>query len=102
MEAVMHLKLVATSLLAIGLASSAFAQSNPAPAGSTMDKNHGAATSTTKPLKMKKVDKSTTGSTTQNVNKENCKSIKGKNSLQTQGGNSNTENAEDTCADNNN
>jgi hypothetical protein len=53
-------------------------------------------------MKMKKVDRSTTGSTTQNVNKENCKSIKGKNSLQTQGGNSNTENAEDTCADNNN
>jgi len=98
----MSLKIVATSLLAIGLASSAFAQSNPAPAGSTMDKSHGNATSTTNRLKMKKIDKTTTGSTAHNVNKENCKSLKGKGSLQTQGGNSNTENTENTCADNNN
>jgi hypothetical protein len=98
----MRFKIIATSLLAIGLAGSAFAQSNPAPAGSTMDKNHGAASTTTSKMKMKKVDKSTTGSTTQNFNKPNCKSITGKGSLQTQGGNSNTENAEDTCADNNN
>ena len=98
----MSIKLVTTSLLIIGLAGSAFAQSNPAPAGSTMDKNHGASTQTTKPMKMKKVDPMKTHSTTQNVNKENCKSLKGKNSLQTQGGNSNTENVENTCADNNN
>ncbi|OWV97395.1 hypothetical protein ATY81_08140 [Rhizobium sp. R72] len=98
----MSLKIIATSLLAIGLASSALAQSNPAPAGSTMDKNHGNATSTTNGMKMKKIDKTTTGSTTHNLNKENCKSLKGKGSLQTQGGNSNTENTEDTCADNNN
>ncbi|EPE96925.1 hypothetical protein [Rhizobium grahamii] len=98
----MSVKLIATSLLVIGLAGSAYAQSNPAPAGSTMDKNHGAATETTKPMKMKKVDKMKTNSTTKNFNKENCKSLKGKNSLQTQGGNSNTENSEDTCADNNN
>jgi len=97
----MRFKIIATSLLAIGLAGSAFAQSNPAPAGSTMDKNHGASSSTTNGMKMKKVDKTTTGST-QTFNKQNCKSIKGKNSLQTQGGNSNTQNAEDTCADNNN
>ncbi|MBW9117349.1 hypothetical protein JNB88_27395 [Rhizobium cauense] len=98
----MSVKIIATSLLAIGLATSVFAQSNPAPAGSTMDKNHGDASSTTNGMKMKKVDKSTTGSTTQNFNKENCKSVAGKGSLQTQGGNSNTQNAEDTCADNNN
>ena len=98
----MFLKSIATTFLAIGLASSAFAQSNPAPAGSTMDKNHGDTTTTNNGMKMKKVDKTTTGSTTHNFNKENCKSVTGKGSLQTQGGISNTQNAEDTCADNNN
>ncbi len=31
--------ILATTILAVGLAGSTFAQSNPAPAGSTMDKN---------------------------------------------------------------
>jgi hypothetical protein len=35
----MHMKLIAASLVAIGMATSAFAQSNPAPAGATIDKN---------------------------------------------------------------
>ncbi|WP_028748611.1 hypothetical protein [Rhizobium mesoamericanum] len=97
------LKLLAASLLAVSLAGSAFAQSNPAPTGSTMNKNNGAATDTMK--KPKKIDKMTTSSTTHkthNLNKENCKKLTGKRSLQTQGGNSNTENTENTCADNNN
>lgn len=98
----MSLKILATSILALALSGPAFAQSNPAPAGATMDKNHGDTMGSTKGMKMKKVDKTTTGSTTHNLNKENCKSLKGKGSLQTQGGNSNTENAENTCADNNN
>lgn len=98
----MRFRLLAASLLAVGLAGSAFAQSNPAPAGSTMDKNqtdNGAATGT---MKMKKVDKTITNSTARTINKQNCKSVTGKGSLQTQGGNSGTENTEDTCADNNN
>jgi hypothetical protein len=92
----MRFRLLAASLLAVGLAGSAFA------AGSTMDKNHidnGAATST---MKMKKVDKTVTNSTARTLNKQNCKSVNGKGSLQTAGGNSGTENTEDTCADNNN
>jgi len=104
------MKLTATSLLALGLAGSAFAQSNPAPTNQTIDKNQadtgggagtGAGANSTK-MKMKKVDPSVTNSTTKNFNKENCKSVSGKNSLQTQGGISNTQNTEDTCADNNN
>ncbi|MDP9811136.1 hypothetical protein J2W42_003999 [Rhizobium tibeticum] len=98
----MRSKLLAASLLAVGLAGSALAQTNPAPAGSTMDKNHttnGAASGT---MKMKKVDKTVTNSTARTLNKQNCKSVNGKGSLQTQGGSSGTENTEDTCADNNN
>lgn len=95
----MRFKVLAASLLAIGMAGSAFAQSNPTPDGSTMDKTHPKAATGT--MNMKKVDKTVTNST-QNVNKEKCKSVTGKGSLQTQGGNSGTENAEDTCADNNN
>jgi len=91
----MRFRLLAAPLLAVGLAGSAFA------AGSTTDKNHtnGAATST---MKMKKVDKTVTNSTARTLNKQNCKSVNGKGSLQTAGGNSGTENTEDTCADNNN
>lgn len=69
-----------------------------------MDRKHGAATETSSPtmkMKNKAVDKTITNSTTKNFNKENCESVNGKGSLQTQGGNSNTENSEDTCADNN-
>jgi hypothetical protein len=99
----MRFKVLAASLLAIGMAGSAFAQSNPTPDGSTMDKTHPKAATGTNSgtMQMKKVDKTVTNST-QNVNKEKCKSVTGKGSLQTQGGNSGTENAEDTCADNNN
>ena len=98
----MRFRLLAASLLAFGLAGSAFAQSNPAPAGSTMDKNHTDKGAATSPMKMKKIDKTVTNSTARTLNKQNCKSVNGKGSLQTAGGNSGTENTEDTCADNNN
>jgi hypothetical protein len=92
------IKILTASVLAIGLASSAFAQSNPSPAGASNTTHTDSGAS----MKMKKVDKMKTDSTTRNFNQENCKSKRGKGSLQTQGGNSNTENTENTCADNNN
>lgn len=93
------MRILTVSVLALGLAGSAMAQSNPSPSGATTDKTH---TDNGGGMKMKKIDRMKTDSTTRNFNQENCKSRKGKGSLQTQGGNSNTENTENTCADNNN
>jgi hypothetical protein len=109
---IMPVKLFATAFLVAGLAGSAFAQSTPAPSTPMTDMNQMNSEATPKapttPTVKKKTHKvhqvrHTTGKhTAKNFNKQNCKSISGKNSLQTQGGNSNTENTENTCADNNN
>ncbi len=92
------MRILTVSVLALGLAGSAMAQST-SPSGVTTDKTH---TDNGGSMKMKKIDSMKTDSTTRNFNQENCKSRKGKGSLQTQGGNSNTVNTENTCADNNN
>jgi hypothetical protein len=102
----MRLKLIATTILAIGMSSAAFAQSNPAPAGSTIDKNQadtggGANTDMQKP---KKVDTTETGSTMK-MDKTKCAnpaSSAGNGKLQTQGGKSNATPEDEACAAHNN
>jgi hypothetical protein len=102
----MRFKIVATAILAIGMATSAFAQSNPAPAGSTMDKSQtdtgGGANSDMK--KPKAVDSSSTGSTMK-MDKTKCAnpaSSAGNGKLQTQGGKSNATPEDEACAAHNN
>jgi hypothetical protein len=102
----MRLKLLATAILTVGMSTAAFAQSNPAPAGSTIDKNQndtggGANTDMKKP---KAVDSSTTGSTMK-MDKTKCQdpaSSAGGNKLQTQGGKSNATPEDEACAAHNN
>lgn len=101
----MRMKLVAASLLAIGMATSAFAQSNPAPAGATIDKNHvdqGGA----KAKKPMATDTTTTGSTTAGTMKTNrpkCPNpVNNSDNLQTQGGRSNATPMDEACAAHNN
>lgn len=102
----MRFKIVATAILAIGMATSAFAQSSPAPAGSTMDKSQtetgGGANSDMK--KPKAVDSSSTGSTMK-MDKTKCAnpaSSAGNGKLQTQGGKSNATPEDEACAAHNN
>jgi hypothetical protein len=102
----MRFKIVATAILAIGMATSAFAQSNPAPAGSTMDKSQtdtgGGANSDMK--KPKAVDSSSTGSTMK-MDKTKCAnpaSSAGNGKLQTQGGKSYATPEDEACAAHNN
>lgn len=102
----MRFKIVATAILAIGMATSAFAQSNPAPAGSTMDKSQtdtgGGANSDMKSPKA--VDSSSTGSTMK-MDKTKCAnpaSSAGDGKLQTQGGKSNATPEDEACAAHNN
>jgi hypothetical protein len=107
----MHMKIVAASLLALGMATSAFAQSNPAPTGTTMDKNTtdsggGAGTTVKKPMA---TDKMKTGSTKMGTktNKVRCpdhasSSGTGSGKLQTQGGTSNATPMDEACASHNN
>jgi hypothetical protein len=102
----MRFKIVATAILAVGMATSAFAQSNPAPAGSTMDKSQtdtgGGANSDMK--KPKAVDSSATGSTMK-MDKTKCAnpaSSAGTGKLQTQGGKSNATPEDEACAAHNN
>ena len=102
----MRFKIVATAILAVGMATSAFAQSNPAPAGSTMDKSQtdtgGGANSDMK--KPKAVDSSSTGSTMK-MDKTKCAnpaSSAGNGKLQTQGGKSNATPEDEACAAHNN
>jgi hypothetical protein len=115
-ENTMRMKLVAASLLALGMATSmSYAQSNPVPNKMATDKNAnedaggGAGTngsSGTKTMKPMGTDTTTTNSTSGGISKsgnpENCKSKSGSGSVQTQAGNSGTLSTEDTCADNNN
>lgn len=108
----MHMKIVAASLLALGMATSAFAQSNPAPTGHTIDKSTtdsggGAGTTAKKPMA---TDKTTTGSTTSGAMKTNrpdcpdhaSSSGTGSGKLQTQGGTSNATPMDEACASHNN
>ncbi len=102
----MRFKIVATAILAIGMATSAFAQSNPAPAGSTMDKSQtdtgGGANSDMKSPKA--VDSSSTGSTMK-MDKTKCAnpaSSAGDGKLQTQGGKSNATPEDEACTAHNN
>jgi len=102
----MRFKIVATAILAVGMATSAFAQSNPAPAGSTMDKSQtdtgGGANSDMKSPKA--VDSSSTGSTMK-MDKTKCAnpaSSAGDGKLQTQGGKSNATPEDEACAAHNN
>jgi hypothetical protein len=104
----MRMTLLATTLLAVGLAGSAFAQSNPAPAGSTIDKNQadtggGANSNMKKPMA---TDSTSTGSTTMGkMDKTKCAnpaSSAGSGKLQTQGGKSNATPEDEACAAHNN
>jgi len=102
----MRFKIVATAILAVGMATSAFAQSNPAPAGSTMDKSQtdtgGGANSDMKSPKA--VDSSSTGSTMK-MDKTKCAnpaSSAGDGKLQTQGGKSNATPEDEACTAHNN
>jgi hypothetical protein len=102
----MRFKIVATAILAVGMATSAFAQSNPAPAGSTIDRSQadsgGGANSDMK--KPKAVDSSSTGSTMK-MDKTKCAnpaSSAGNGKLQTQGGKSNATPEDEACAAHNN
>jgi hypothetical protein len=110
----MHMKLVAASLLALGMATSAYAQSNPTPAASTMDKNQtdtggGAnADATTKPMAkdMKKkpmaMNKTKATGTMDKVKCKDPASSAGTGKLQTQGGKSNATPEDEACAAHNN
>lgn len=108
----MRLKIFAVSLFAVGMATSAFSQSNPAPAGATIDKNTvdtggGANGDMKKPMS---TDSSTTGSTAASgtmgtMDKAKCKdpaSSGGTGKLQTQGGTSNATPEDEACAAHNN
>ena len=102
----MRMKMIATAILVAGMSTAAFAQSNPAPAGSTIDKNHGdtggGANSDMK--KPKAVDKTSTGSTMK-MDKTKCAnaaSSAGTGKLQTQGGKSNATPEDEACAAHNN
>ncbi|OWV89808.1 hypothetical protein ATY78_18085 [Rhizobium sp. R635] len=106
----MRMKLVAASLFALGMATSAFAQSNPAPAGATIDKNAadqgGGATTDTKTKKPMAMDTTTTGSTTggtMKMDKTKCPNpVNNSDNLQTQGGTSNATPMDEACAAHNN
>lgn len=104
----MRMKLVAASLLAIGMATSAFAQSNPAPAGATIDKSQadqgGGAGTDTKAKKPMATDTTTTGSTTIGTkDKVKCPNpVNNSANLQTQGGTSNATPMDEACAAHNN
>jgi hypothetical protein len=105
----MRIKLIAISVLAFGMATSAFAQSNPAPAGATMDKNTmdsggGANGDMKKPMT---TDMNSTSSTMNNGSATNgmtnCKgsdaaNATGSGAVQTQGGNSNATTQDQACA----
>ncbi len=102
----MRFKIVAAAVVVAGMATSAFAQSNPAPAGSTIDKNQsdtgGGANSDMKAPKT--IDSTSTGSTMK-MDKTKCKnpaSSKGNGKLQTQGGKSNATPEDEACAAHNN
>jgi hypothetical protein len=107
----MRMKIVAASLLALGMATSAFAQSNPAPTAHTMDKSTvdsggGAGMGAKKPVV---TDKTKTGSTkmgSMKMKKLNCNgeaaSSTGTGKLQTQGGTSNATPMDEACAAHNN
>ncbi|MBB3391596.1 hypothetical protein FHT82_004374 [Rhizobium sp. BK275] len=107
----MRMKIVAASLLALGMATSAFAQSNPAPTGTTIDRStvdSGGGAGTKKPRVM---DKTTTGSTkmggAMKMKKADCNgneaaSSTGTGNLQTQGGTSNATPMDEACAAHNN
>lgn len=109
----MRMKIVAASLLALGMATSAFAQSNPAPTGATMDRStndSGGGAGTTHTKKPMATDKTTTGSTTggaMKANKPDCpdhasSTGTGSGKLQTQGGTSNATPMDEACASHNN
>lgn len=110
----MRMKLIAASVLALGMATSAYAQSNPTPAGSTMDKNQtdtggGANADATKPMAkdIKKPMAKNTASTKAKgtMDKAKCKdpaSSAGTGKLQTQGGKSNATPEDEACAAHNN
>lgn len=106
----MSMKLVAASLLAIGMATSAFAQSNPAPAGATIDKNQadqgGGAASDMKAKKPMATDSTMTNSTTggtMKMDKTKCPNpVNNSAKLQTQGGTSNATPMDEACAAHNN
>jgi hypothetical protein len=105
----MRMKLVAASLLAIGMGTSALAQSNPAPAGATIDKSQadqgGGATTDTKAKKPMATDSTTTNSTTSGttMDKTKCPNpVNNSANLQTQGGTSNATPMDEACAAHNN
>ncbi len=111
----MRTKTVAACLLALGMATSAFAQSNPSPTGATMDRNtvdSGGGAGTGHMKKHVTTDKTTTGSTTMGgamkMKKPACdgtaasSSGTGPGTLQTQGGTSNATPNDEACASHNN
>ncbi len=98
----MRMKMIVTALLVAGMSTAAFAQSNPAPAGSTMDKNHGDMGGTAKSNMKKPVHK--TGSTMKMIKTKCANPAKsaGNGKLQTQGGKSNATPEDEACAAHNN
>lgn len=106
----MRMKLVAASLLSIGMATSAFAQSNPAPVSATIDKNQadqgGGASGNMKAKKPMATDTTTTGSTstgTMKTDRTKCPNpVNNSAKLQTQGGTSNATPMDEACAAHNN
>ncbi|TCR96266.1 hypothetical protein [Rhizobium sp. BK418] len=106
----MRMKIIVASLFAIGLASPALSQSNPAPTGATIDRNTndaggGASADTKKPMA---ADPTMTGSTTSsgsvnaNCNGNEAASSTGSGNLQTQGGSSNATPMDEACSAHNN
>lgn len=105
----MRLNLIAASVFALGVATSAFAQSNPAPTGATIDTNQstgsgGGASADTKTKTPMAVDTTTTNATTMSTtsdkpcNGNDAASSTGNGSLQTQGGSSNATPQDTKCA----
>jgi len=107
----MRMKLVAASILALGLAGSAYAQSNPAPSNLTMDKNQadygGGAKGDPNTNTPKLIDPSSTGSTksgsTMSDGSVKCQDpVNNSAKLQTQGGTSDATPMDEACAAHNN
>ncbi|MBY5571982.1 hypothetical protein HFO55_33245 [Rhizobium leguminosarum] len=104
----MRMKLAAASLLALGMATSAFAQANPpqaptnsganTPSSSEYDSTGNSGSGTTVPLDPNATNSTTNNGSASSMNKANCPDQPSGESLQTQGGNSGTTTSE-ACPD---
>ncbi|NKL97785.1 MULTISPECIES: hypothetical protein [Rhizobium] len=102
----MRMKLAAASLLALGMATSAFAQANPPQAPTNSGANTPSSSEydstgnsgTTVPLDPNATNSTTNNGSASSMNKANCPGQPSGESLQTQGGNSGTTTSE-ACPD---